>query len=134
MDLSPENPTEDLLPLYHLVARNAYDQGKIKKCIRILEKASQIDSETQEAGSLNALWKQKDLAQAYLSDGDSKRAVCLLERIVYGEDAFSVLDEQSQHTMQESLADAYVRDGRVNDAVSLLEKVVSAREQLSKKE
>lgn len=128
LKLNNEEPTEDLRELYRLVAM-ASEEGDPARAVTVYEAIKRLDEERPQKKTKGWLWNLRDLGGAYRANGQTKKAVALLEEVVHaqehlGEEHREMLD--SQH----KLAGALGRDGRHVEAIALFEKVVSIRNRL----
>jgi tetratricopeptide (TPR) repeat protein len=74
------------------------------------------------------LASQHELAGAYESNGQIKKAVALLEQVVAVDERTLAEDHPSRLASQHALAGAYESNGQIKKAVALLEQVVTIKE------
>jgi tetratricopeptide (TPR) repeat protein len=126
---SPEEPSEESLPLYILRARNLRHLGKNKKAIALLQKMVKIRELTLAKDDPDLLTLQHDLATVYKSNGQIKEAIVLLEYIVKIREILAE-DHSERLDSQHDLARAYLANGQIKDAVILLEYIDKIQETL----
>jgi tetratricopeptide (TPR) repeat protein len=103
--------------------------GRIRDSVKWLEESSCRRRHLDE-GDSDWLFAQHALAGAYKSDGQVKKAVELLERVVSVQEEVLAPDHPSRLASQHELARAYLADGQVKKAVELLERVVTVKEEV----
>ena len=103
--------------------------GRIPEAVKWLEESCKHRAELAE-GDPDRLSSQHALAGAYQADGQAKKAVELLERVVGVREKVLAEDHPSRLASQHALAGAYRADRQIKKAVELLERVVAAREKV----
>ncbi|KAK3933890.1 hypothetical protein QBC46DRAFT_348182 [Diplogelasinospora grovesii] len=138
---------EERYELYFWVGRCLQGEGRIKEAMRCFEECwrwrsgqfaeehpSRLASQHELAvayrsdGQIKkavALLEQHELARAYRSDGQVKKAVALLEQVVAVQERTLAEEHPSRLASQHNLAIAYQADGRMPQAAELLKQVVA---------
>jgi len=124
---NPEEPSEELLPLYSLASLNRYQLGDIKTTTVVQERVLRMQ-ETKLHGVHPARMISQDiLAALYLANGQTNNAVQFLKQIVSNREMKLAKEHSERLTSQHVLAIAYEANGQVKEAITLLEHVVEVR-------
>ncbi|KAK6429616.1 hypothetical protein LTR95_014238 [Oleoguttula sp. CCFEE 5521] len=109
--------------------KNEQEAG-VKEAVRLLEQVVAIEERVLAEDHPDRLTSQRELARAYLANGQVKDAVRLLEQVVAIRERVLAKDHPDQLASQHELATTYQADGQVKDAMRLLEQVVAIRERV----
>ncbi|KAJ3335743.1 hypothetical protein HDU93_004571 [Gonapodya sp. JEL0774] len=106
--------------------------GRVREAVQWLERceSGRRDVLILAEDHPSLLTTQNDLAWAYLSDGQVKKAVQLYERVLVTWETTLAGDHPSLLTTQNNLAGAYLSDGQVKKAVQLYERVLAVCERI----
>ncbi|PSN58936.1 hypothetical protein BS50DRAFT_641372 [Corynespora cassiicola Philippines] len=115
------------------VGRCLQIDGRIREAVRWIEKCCEWRRNVLAKDDSERLLSEHVLAIAYQADGQVKKAVDLLEKIVETQEVLAK-EHPSRLASQHALAMAYRIDGQVKKAVDLLEKIVGIREEVLVKE
>ncbi|KAJ5765200.1 hypothetical protein N7520_004759 [Penicillium odoratum] len=102
--------------------------------VELLERVVTVQERTLEEEHPSRLASQRELAAAYLFDGQIKQAVALLERVVTLQERMLEEEHPSRLVSQHTLGRAYLLDGQIKQAVELLERVVIVQERMRDEE
>ncbi|PSN58876.1 hypothetical protein BS50DRAFT_641408 [Corynespora cassiicola Philippines] len=105
--------------------------GRIREAVRWIEKCCEWRRNVLAKDDSERLLSEHVLAIAYQADGQVKKAVDLLEKIVETQEVLAK-EHPSRLASQHALAMAYRIDGQIKKAVDLLEKIVGIREEVKK--
>jgi tetratricopeptide (TPR) repeat protein len=103
--------------------------GRIPGAVRWLEEPCKHRAKLDE-GDSDRLSSQHALAGAYRADGQVKKAVELLERVVVVQEKVQAEDHPDRLASQHALAIAYQADGQVKKAMELLQHVVEVKKRI----
>lgn len=128
LKLDNKEPTEDLREFYRMAAA-AIQEDSPAQAVAIYEAIKRLDEKRSNGKDQACLRNLRELGAAYSANGQSEKAVALLEEVVHtqeqlGEEDRDLLDSQDE------LSNALERDGRKLEALTLLEKVVSIQNRL----
>ena len=122
---SPSIESMRLLPLYDLHAINLQKLGHDEYALELLEHVVKIRETALSGDHPDRLFSQHELACAYRVNGQSQKAVQLLDKM--GETTLSE-DHPDRLSSQHGLACAYKANGQIQKAVQLLEHVIKIKE------
>jgi tetratricopeptide (TPR) repeat protein len=109
-----------------LWARCLHRSRQITRSIRIWEEVMSLEASLAETHP-GRLASQHELARAYLTDGQKKKAVALLEHVVRVEKGSPAQNHPHLLASQHELARAYLVCGQVKQATTLLERNIKGR-------
>ena len=114
---------------YHLMSSNflSYDKGSI--AVKLLEQVVRIRQTLAEEHPSRRRGEQ-DLASAYTMNGQSERAVPLLENLVRLEEQILPEHDPDRLSSQRELSKAYSASGRMKEAIEFLEKVLRIQQSI----
>lgn len=118
--------TEAICHLGYWVGRCLQIGGQIRQAVGILESVVEIRAATLDQNNPARLTSQHELASAYLSDGQIKEAIELLEDVIAMRRALAE-NNPGRLASQQMLAIAYRSNGQIKEAVELLEHVVAVK-------
>lgn len=129
LNLDNKGPKEDLRELYRVAAVASEGEGGPAQAIAVYEAIKRLDEKRRPEQDQSRLWNLRDLGRAYRVNGQTRKAVALLEEVVQAQEELGEEDDdllQSQH----ALVGALRQDGRCSEAAALIKKVVSIRNRL----
>lgn len=130
LGLDDQEPTKELREVYRVVAGSIdWERSRPAEAVRAYEAIERLDEKTRDENDSGRLNNLRDLGNAYVKNGQTKRAVALLRKVV---NAHQDLGEEGERLLiaQHSLAIALSEDGQNKEAIVFLEKVVRIRQRL----
>jgi tetratricopeptide (TPR) repeat protein len=130
LGITPQNPSDEHMPIWTLASRNELRLHHIKPAIALLEHVVTIDQRMLDPRHPEGLITQYNLARAYSDDGQSEKAIPVLQHVlaIYATLTLDETQSKWQSSTQFELARALIAVGRSNEGTALLEHVVQCQE------
>ena len=113
--------------LYYKVGLCFFTEGRTTEALRCLEECYHWQQAHLPSNHPDKVRSQRDLAAVYRRNGQSKKAISLLEEVVEIELPLAK-DHPDRLTSLHALAELYHDNGQIKKAISLLEEVVEIEE------
>lgn len=130
LNLDPQIPDPDWLPLYSLEGGRLESCGKFPEAVSVFEQIDQVYAQTLAADDPVRLGSQRSLACAYGSNGELRKAIGLLEQAVQLGELTEPKDDPRRLVDRMNLANLYQDDDQIEPCVKILEEVVQIRQKM----
>jgi tetratricopeptide (TPR) repeat protein len=130
LSLNPDRPVEEHVEIYTVRCWLLLDLGEHKQALSLLDQVYTIHKKIHAETHPNRRWSQNLLANVYMRERFTARAIALFEDLVRIEHTILEETDPVRLSTLRGLATAYHKDGQIRRAIELLEDLVSVKSTL----